>query len=187
MAACPWFLSSFGLMLSPTRNIKTTTPTWLNALRCPRLPARKTYAEKLGAIQPRKEGPSRMPANISPTTRGWLNLENRNPTTWHKTKMMTISSTRIKESGIIVRFCDFHGSWRVAWTVLEAQVGHPSTDQYPVNEVGADVRSSRAVQINAWLFGHPGTLKSVLENGNATLRVWSSSRPEGDCIMLFRE
>jgi hypothetical protein len=91
----------------------------------------------------------------------------------------------MKESGIIVRAYAFQGFWRVALTFLEAQVGHPSKDQYPVNDVGADVLSSRAVQKNTWLFGHPGMLRPLLETGNETLRLWSSSRPEAEGIELF--
>src|ERR1700721_529937 len=39
IAAWPWLFNSLGLMLRPTRNMKMMTPTWLNALRYPRLDA----------------------------------------------------------------------------------------------------------------------------------------------------
>src|SRR5215472_659883 len=47
-----------------------TTPTSLRALRLFRLEGGNRREERFGAIQPRKEGPSRMPANISPITIG---------------------------------------------------------------------------------------------------------------------
>ncbi len=69
-AAWPWLFNSLGLIPNPTRNMKMITPIWLKALRKPRLAGGNKYAESPGAIQPSSDGPSRMPANISPTTRG---------------------------------------------------------------------------------------------------------------------
>jgi hypothetical protein len=51
--------------------MKRTSPTWLSAYRVPRLFVGKSASMVPGEIRPSSDGPSRMPAIISPTTSGW--------------------------------------------------------------------------------------------------------------------
>ena len=50
--------------------MKNTSPIWLSALRKPRLTGGKSAWNRSGAAQPRSEGPSMMPASISPDDAG---------------------------------------------------------------------------------------------------------------------
>jgi hypothetical protein len=54
----------------PPRNINNTSPSWLRAYKGPMLPAGKRPCIVSGEILPSSEGPSRIPAAISPITSG---------------------------------------------------------------------------------------------------------------------
>ena len=64
LRTCPTFNSI------PTVNMKRQMPTWLSKRSVPRDSAGKTKANAPGASRPNSDGPSRMPASISPTTAG---------------------------------------------------------------------------------------------------------------------
>src|SRR5215218_5219940 len=72
--------SSRGFSSRPTRNMNTSSPTWLMELRNPSESGGKRRADAAGAIHPRNDGPSRIPATISPTTCGCPIRRKRSPT-----------------------------------------------------------------------------------------------------------
>src|SRR5262245_7783758 len=69
-AACPFVRSAAVSSSSPTRKMKTSSPSWLSVLSPPRLVGGKSQVDTAGAIHPSSDGPSATPASISPTTRG---------------------------------------------------------------------------------------------------------------------
>jgi hypothetical protein len=54
----------------PTRNMNKTTPTWATTPSGDKTSAGNSSLHAVGATRPRSEGPSKIPASISPTTRG---------------------------------------------------------------------------------------------------------------------
>ena len=55
---------------NPTTNMKMQTPIWLNNCSVPSDSVGKMKPDAAGQTQPNSEGPSRMPAVISPITLG---------------------------------------------------------------------------------------------------------------------
>ena len=64
----------------PMRNMYSTTPTWLNRRKIGMEDAGNNNVWLAGQNSPSSEGPSTMPANISPMTDGWPILPNSQPT-----------------------------------------------------------------------------------------------------------
>src|ERR1035438_3003743 len=64
-------LRASGRISRPTRNMNSTRPSWLSAYNSPRLFAGNRPCIAAGEIRPSRDGPSRMPAAISPITSGW--------------------------------------------------------------------------------------------------------------------
>ena len=78
----------------PTRNMKKISPTWASTSRKGSIWSVNTKWLKRGSTAPSTEGPSTMPATISPTTWGWLMRWNRAPAT----RATTITSTADRSS-----------------------------------------------------------------------------------------
>src|SRR5438874_12315489 len=82
----------------PTTNIKRQTPIWLNnRSTCNDSPA-NTNANAPGQSQPSNDGPSKIPAVISPITAGCPNFRKIAPTIWVATKI-TMNCSNSRPSG----------------------------------------------------------------------------------------
>src|SRR5579872_547736 len=83
----------------PTRNMKSTRPTWLSAYKGPRPVDGNSAFIAAGEIRPRNDGPSSSPAAISPTTAGWRINRKAAPTRRAATRTTSICRNRSFNSG----------------------------------------------------------------------------------------
>src|SRR2546427_4809682 len=89
-----FFQAEDGIRDLTVTGVQTCALPIFRELRWARLSAGKSDAERVGAMKPSSDGPSRMPAVISPTTRGWRIRAKRDPTPRVRRRTTTIWARR---------------------------------------------------------------------------------------------
>ena len=87
-----WLAVPFNFSMSnsmPTMNINKSNPIWLNCCNVPIDSFGKTKPKVVGNSAPTSEGPSTMPAIISPITAGWFMALNKKPNNFTVLKIMS--------------------------------------------------------------------------------------------------
>ena len=96
-AICAFFRTWLTSNSIPTMNMNRQTPIWLSNCKVPNECAGKIKLNAWGHSQPSKDGPSKMPAAISPMTAGCPNLRNIAPTVRVAARMtMNCSKRRLR-------------------------------------------------------------------------------------------
>ncbi len=103
-AACALSRTCFISNSMPTANMNRQTPIWLNSRSVSNEAGAKTNENAPGARKPNREGPSRIPAAISPTTAGWPSRA-KTPPMMRDAPMMTRSwmNSRLRGCSMFVR------------------------------------------------------------------------------------
>lgn len=90
-----FFLTSVMLSSMPMANMKSISPNWLSMLMLPKDSAGKRNADTLGIRLPKTDGPSMIPATISPMTVGWPIFTKSHPNRRHVNNIVIICSSKM--------------------------------------------------------------------------------------------